>query len=71
MSNRVGKDAYCAEGVRKPTSLLMTPELALRLKLCAARLGISRAKLIERLCADGLPEAELQATANEGARSTE
>lgn len=69
MSGTIGKETYCGEGVRKPTSLLMTPELALRLKICAARLGISRAKLIERLCADGLPEAELQALANEGARS--
>ena len=67
----MAKETYCGEGVRKPTSLLMTPELALRLKVCAARLGISRAKLIERLCADGLPEAELQAIANEGAQSTE
>ena len=66
----MSKESYCGEGVRKPTSLLMTPGLALRLKVCAARSGISRAKLIERLCVDGLPEMELQAMANEGARNT-
>ncbi len=71
MGNRIGKDAYCAEGVRKVTSLLMSPALALRLKICAARLKVSRAKLIERLCLEGLPEAELQGLADEGARSAE
>ena len=63
----MAKEAYCGEGVRKQTSLLMTPEIARRLKVCAAKLGVSRSKLIERFCEAGLPEAELQGLADEGA----
>lgn len=43
---------------REPMSIEIRPELQMRLKLCALRLRISRATLVERLCLEGLPGEE-------------
>ena len=52
---------------RTPMSMEVDPRLQKRLKICAAKLGISRATLVERLILDGIYEQELQAHCDEHA----
>ncbi len=48
-------------------SVLVRPDLQKRLKVCAAKLGLSRSTLLERFILDNLPEQEIQGLAYENA----
>ena len=55
---------------RKPMSVLVKPGLQRRLKVCAAKLGISRSELIEQLCVEGIREKEFDWGALQEIRKT-
>lgn len=55
---------------RTPINVALDPELAQRIRVTAAKLGMRTSHLIERFVREGLPEQELQAKANENARTT-
>ena len=67
----MAKERFHGDGSRRPTSLLMDPKLARRLKVCSSRMGVSRSTLIERLCLEEIEEVEMQAAADEFAVSTD
>lgn len=56
---------------RRPMSVEIHPELQKRLKICAAKLGMSRADLIEQFCLEGLKDKEFDWHALARLRKTE